>query len=264
MYITCLLGWSWSRFPWKKFVAGYEKCRERPSGRDRGSHQAGPAQSQGPATQSTTPVAVARPVSLPISRDSSCAAGSSSGEGGPDVGRQTPEDESARSARKLRRKQMHQAKLTAEKAAKLAKTYNKTHRKAEEKKAIEEKTEMVLADDKTTTSSPDPSSDSEAERVQQRIEAAKRRAKVDAEQAAKKGTAKLTAGGAVLAAGVGTEKHPYGHAGGSGSREVFVPPQIRPATYPAQTEVIQQAFFKVEQKENGLMFGEMSRDECFQ
>ncbi|OQV14090.1 Chordin [Hypsibius exemplaris] len=217
----------------------------------------GPQQPPPPAPSSSASTTIVAPIpkSSPISEASRDSSYGESGESeeGHDAGRLSPEDETSRSARKLRRKQMHQAKLMKEKAEKLAKTYNKTQRKAEEKRAVEVKTESVLA------GSVEPSSDSDAtaDRVQ-RIEAARRRAKLEAEKQLKKQLAAPKPPPVPE-----QQQRPNGH-NGYRSPEIFVPVFVRPATYPVQTDVIQQAFFKVEPKENGLMFTEMTRDECFQ
>ncbi|GAV08238.1 hypothetical protein RvY_17962 [Ramazzottius varieornatus] len=141
------------------------------------------------------------------------------------------------SARRLRRRQMHQAKKAAEKAAKMAKTRRKTEtEEAEEAAAKEEKDRSSTGD---SGQEKEGGSDSEWEREKLR---AKRMAKVEANRALAKRTAK----------GVTPSSTPVHSL------------TNRAVNYPVQVEVIQQAFYRVVPKENGLMFSDMNRDECLQ
>lgn len=196
------------------------------------------------------------------SRDSSVGDDRNKSSDEPDrSGSAEAESSALKSARKLRRKQIQQTKREAEKAAKLARNYNKTQRRAEERKMIEAKTEEILAKDGNGKKAV---VDSEPDVERERNLAAKRKAKLAVEKPIiravkpKAPETKPTSGSMPSTPG-------FHKTESSGPKFDFPCAQTRLAAhYPPQCDVIQQAFFRVEPKENGLMFTEMNRDQCLQ
>ncbi|XP_055339947.1 uncharacterized protein LOC129589291 isoform X2 [Paramacrobiotus metropolitanus] len=155
-----------------------------------------------------------------------------------------------KTARKMRRRQLLLAKREADKAAKLAKNYNKAQRKAEERKLLDAKAQRILAvEDGEVTGGADSEFDTDRERNL----AAKRRAKQEAEKIAAKlaERKKFPTMARVVSPSFDINHHHPHH-------------NNRPVTYPPQCDVIQHAFYRVEPKENGLMFTEMNRDQSLQ